>query len=1063
MLANVFNNTAIEVPDHFLTLSSLSTDEEKKSSSSKCVSQLKQNIVSKMEFLFGNIQNDLQHGNFESAAVSLCHAFSMAPRRTKKQLRRTERTALKDVVKVLERFCQCSDAEPPTSAMKISELILLPEVDPNNPVAWRTKLRAQIEQEHYEEVVLDSDRLRNIPRSVDTPEILLLSSLAHIKLSEKETGLEQYLQAFQVDAEKASECLQTFNSKKKEIIRGAFLEKASQLYNNMMSLSAKDNVDMLNYYKEILRLQPSDVQSAEIYGQLLMKVFRYEDAKVVFSRCIDQLESQGDLLEGVRFRLYHAECLVNIGGFDEAVLDYIEAMEHDSCLTQITLQSLSNAHVTKLTSCIIDQTAALVQDISGGDESNENPSDANNALQLYRKLYMLLYAIDSNNVEALRKCAECLQTAGKHEDAVALLTEAIRKTPSVHLLCERALSYLGMRKFDMAQTDLECAFHLQKNSIEVHCCRSYLNFLIKNPAKAAQDIGYACSFSPSATVKVLQRFSEEQQGIIVQGIERFVRDCMKKTKKEVQSQSRLLLSLCDLLVTFTPTKLQNYLQYSEVLMALDMSDAAQSVMLRIVKTSPSDCMPIIHLAALRLKLGNTNLAMEGFCSVLREVDEECLAAQFSEFPKKERADISRQAHARGLTLFREEKFLEATDCFGVAIAAASCSAPDSYLARARCLLQLQHYMKAVSDFTAVLKRAPSCVEARCGRACVYVRLQEHLDASHDILGSLQTNIPATTRFLASLPQQTLRMVLFTIEKYLQSAFAFCAENGDIATSMHHDSTLTSGETILLLSNLLVSLRSKNPKYLSILGDALIVHKRYTEAIKNLQEAQNLSPLDMSVTARIALLYTKVGDTDAAMNELQKLADDWNTLAFCVQAMEPPAKCQLARTAFKQGEIVRKRGQNGEALKFYSLAVAASDFHDAEILRARGKCLETLQEYKRAIRDYSAVLALPNPLVSDYCARAIVYMMDEDEDKACKDYICALERDQKIALNLIASHPGNDTVVRIFVTSARIALARRDYTRAHSICENGMLLDEDDAELRRVMEKCQNSMQKCVLQ
>ena len=136
-------------------------------------------------------------------------------------------------------------------------------------------------------------------------------------------------------------------------------------------------------------------------------MFRYEDAKVLFGRIIDHLESQGDLLDAVHFRLYHAECLVNIGNFDEAVLDYLETMLHDSCLTQITLQSLSNAHVAKLTSCIIDQASALVNHISCPEESDPNASDS--ALQLYHRLYKLLYAIDSENTDALRKCAESLQ------------------------------------------------------------------------------------------------------------------------------------------------------------------------------------------------------------------------------------------------------------------------------------------------------------------------------------------------------------------------------------------------------------------------------------------------------------------------------------------------------------------------------------------------------------------------------------------------------------------------------------------------------------------------------
>lgn len=652
--------------------------------------------------------------------------------------------------------------------------------------------------------------------------------------------------------------------------------------------------------------------------------------------------------------------------------------------------------------------------------------------------------------------------AGKHEDAVALLTEAIRKTPSIHLLCERAMSYLGMKNFTMAQTDLECASHLQANSIELHCCKSYLHFLMKNPEKAVQDVGHACATSPSSTVKVLQKFTDEQYKIITHGIEKYIHESLVRKNPKIKEHSKLIISLCDLLVSLSPAKIDHYLQYSDVLVVMDMPQEAQAIMLRMVKNSPNECLPIIHLAVLRLKLGNTELAIEGFCSVLRDVDEESLSGKLSDIPKKDRAQISREAHTRGLTLSREERYCEAIDCFGVAIAAASCHAPDSYLSRARCLMQLQHYWKAISDFTAVLKRSPENVEARCGRACANVRLQEHLAASRDILFSLHTNIPATTRCLSSLSEPRLRMVLFTLDKYLQIAFAYCGKKGDIASTIQEDSAVTCGESLLLLSNLLVSLCPGNPKYLSILGDALIVHKRYPEAITKLREAQELSLLDVSITARISLLLTKIDEHEAAMYELSKLVEDWQTLAFCVQAMDEESKYKLAQTSFKHGELLRKREENVQALKLYSIAVAASYCRDARILRARGRCLENLQEYTRAIRDFSAVLALPNPQISDFCARAVAYMMDEDDEKACRDFISALERDKNTARNLIASRPGNSTTLGIFVTSARIAHARKDFEKTHNICEHGLMLDESDPDLLALKQKCENHMQKCIL-
>ena len=48
---------------------------------------------------------------------------------------------------------------------------------------------------------------------------------------------------------------------------------------------------------------------------------------------------------------------------------------------------------------------------------------------------------------------------------------------------------------------------------------------------------------------------------------------------------------------------------------------------------------------------------------------------------------------------------------------------------------------------------------------------------------------------------------------------------------------------------------------------------------------------------------------------------------------------------------------------------------------------------------SSCLTLPNPLISHYCARAVAYMMDEDDEKACRDFI---ERDANSARNMIAT-------------------------------------------------------------
>ena len=209
----------------------------------------------------------------QSAAISLCHAYALAPRRTKKQLRRIDRADLTKLVKILETFCAGENPESSSlSVKKIAELILLPEVDPSNSVAWRVRIWALLESEEYEEVVLNTDRLESMPKNNETADLYLLCSLAHMKVGVGETGIGLYMRAFDIDADRAKKCILELGEDNKNIIYNTFLEKASQLHRNMMTLSSKDNVDMLNYYGEILRLRPSDVKSAEIYGQLLMKV-----------------------------------------------------------------------------------------------------------------------------------------------------------------------------------------------------------------------------------------------------------------------------------------------------------------------------------------------------------------------------------------------------------------------------------------------------------------------------------------------------------------------------------------------------------------------------------------------------------------------------------------------------------------------------------------------------------------------------------------------------------------------------------------------------------------------
>ncbi|XP_069893269.1 tetratricopeptide repeat protein 34 [Dipodomys merriami] len=495
---------------------------------------------------------------------------------------------------------------------------------------------------------------------------------------------------------------------------------------------------------------------------------------------------------------------------------------------------------------------------------------------------------------------------------------------------------------------------------------------------------------------------------------------------------------------------------ADCLYCLGRLEEAHRCLLVALSRRPQAGPVLARLALLQLRRGFFYDANQLVKKVVQSGDTACLKPTLDIFCPEDRQLLRHHCHTRALSILRarpggvdsEAHTREAIAYLSLAIFAAGSEASEPLLTRARCYGLLGQKKTAMFDFNSVLRAEPRNVQALCGRALVYLALDQLQEAVEDIVSALKLNPELVVPEIRSLKPEA--QALLTRGLYTHCRALLGQRAGASAPCEDEDS-----RGLLVVGEALVRVDAAQPAWHVLLTDILTARGSYEEAGTRLREALSPPPPPEAAQARRGLLRLKTGrDVPAAARDLQRLAEtDAPDLEFLLRLLEAPERQSLAQAAAQEASALLNAGHPAQALGYCSLAVLA-DGGPAH-LRLRASCLAQLQEFGRALRDLDRVVQdgagdgdLP-ARAEDLCSRGHLLLSLGDEDGAAGAFAQALELSPTQTQGRLLERPGRTRVAHAFLRLGQRCLEEQRYEEAWAAAQNGLLIDPEHGGLRRL--------------
>ncbi|KAM4871991.1 LOW QUALITY PROTEIN: tetratricopeptide repeat protein 34 [Thomomys bottae] len=519
---------------------------------------------------------------------------------------------------------------------------------------------------------------------------------------------------------------------------------------------------------------------------------------------------------------------------------------------------------------------------------------------------------------------------------------------------------------------------------------------------------------------------------------------------------------------------QGVYQLASLLLELDADDEAARLLvadslyclgrlaeahkaLRVALSRRPQAAPVLaRLALLQLRRGfcyDTNQLVK---KVVQSGDTACLKPTLDVFCPEDRQLLRQHCHARALSILRSRPggvdsgahTREAIAYLSLAIFAGGSEASESLLTRARCYALLGQKKTALFDFHSVLRAEPRNVQALCGRALVYLALDQLQEAVDDVVSALKLNSQVVVPEIRSVKPEAQALLT-------QGLYAHCRTllGQRVSTTAPREDKDIRG--LVVIGEALVSIDAAQPRWHILLTDILSGLGIYEEAGGPLREALRFSPPSEAAQARRGLLRLKKGeDVPAAARDLQCLAEtDAPDLGFLLRLLETPERQSLAQAAAQGASTLLDAGRPEQALGYCSLAVLAAE--GTTHLRLRATCLAQLQEFSRALGDLDRVLQesagdrdLP-ALAEDLCFRGRLLLSLGDEEGAARAFAQALQLSPTQTQSSLCRRPGRASTARVFLRLGQRCLEGQFYEEAWTAAQNGLLMDPEHSGLKRL--------------
>ncbi|XP_068934537.1 tetratricopeptide repeat protein 34 [Petaurus breviceps papuanus] len=1024
---------------------------------------------------------------FYLAAFS-CHPSSVVQRA--QQSLSQEQTG--QVISTLEAWCR-GEAQIPSihwDGMAVVSLTValaatfLSALHPNNLAASLYRLTTLMGQGRHEEVT----RRCNILLDVHAPgslELRLMRALAWILSGAKVgDGVTEYLQAFITQGKQTLGFILTHQQDHLPL-----LIRACQNYLlEQHKTEAAGGRWASDCHRFLAALAPREMQASSTQAVSLLRTGRLEECVTMCSHILESTSPGGKLQgEGPSILLVtRAAASFSLGRRSrEMFQDLQEAFRlHPNCAKRHLEEVFSPRDK--------DQILAQAQEIVETDFSlfreavrarTELRADVGIELlpPIIRTLrFLLCVAPLGAQRELTIRLIDCLLLAGDGQEALGLCDRLLVSEHPTYLstlLTLRGFCTLHAGEAGRALEDFQGVVEHEAphpgSCVRALCGRGLLRLLAGSPYLATLDYITAARLRlPEAVFTVKSYIPWNQRGLLLKVLQEEGQKMLQRRaeptpggtgaccKKPTEEEGSLpakerdacgVHQLAALLMELDASDEISRLLSADALYQMGRIEDAHKTLLVALSKSPHTAPILARLALLQLRKGffyDANLLIK---KVIQIGDTSCLQLIMEIFREEDRKLLQTHCHSRAMTILKNKQgdtyTKEAIAYLSLAIIASGSQAKESLLARARCYGHLGQKKTAIYDFNTILRTDPTNVQALCGRAFMYLVLNQQKEAVDNIVSALTLDMVGVVPEILSLKQEA--QVFIT-----QGLYSHCRAGLNQLASDRRLSREEPSKKLLAIGEALIKIDSTNPSWHILLADVLILTGCYEKALEHLQEVLGPTPRSEPAQARLGFLQLKKKDTAAAIHNLQPLAGkDAKDLGFLLHLLDTKQRHSLSQAAAEEGNALEKDQCPEKALGYYTLAVLGSN-GNPRYLRLRASCLSHLQDFSGALRDLDKVIQkhTANDLqtqVEDFCSRGRCFLGLSDEASAVEEFIRAFQLSPSLALCSVSAQPGTKALAQMFHLAGQHCLEEQRYEDSWKVVEYGLLLDENSSDLKKL--------------
>ncbi|KAM4702637.1 tetratricopeptide repeat protein 34 [Rhinophrynus dorsalis] len=1038
------------------------------------------------------------------AAAFYLAAFSCSAPTAIQRVKSLDNEQWHKIITTMERWC-LGESEIPKikcDGMAIVSLnpgiaaVFLSTLCPNNVAASLFKIGTFLRNGRYDEVVSRCSSLLDTQPQYSV-KVLLTRGLAQI-LSQihPKNGVQDYIEAFTKHKEETRQFICTMQR-----------EFLPQVINSFHSYIATYESDTNEGFKDLMlhdcysflaALAPNDLQICKTQAAYLFEKCKFEECIAVYSRAIEALsletkikeENISCLLVDRAAAYYSLGCRTK-----EMIQDLAEAFKVSAFHARRRFAEIfSHADIAR----VVDHSKAYIEMEFGNFREIvrariELRSDTGTELLLpiTQTLEFLIQCSTDSNREMNVRLADCKLLVGDIRSCLDIcnhLLSSEKKTYQNTLFVLRGFCYFHNNEHQQALNEFQKVIEDESphpsSCVKALCGRGLIRMIRDSPYLTALDYITACKLKLDETLITVKTYVPwNQRGLLFKVLqEEGQKMLLKKSsspnehgvlqRKKTPDQDGF---------TFKEGDIPGVHQLSTLLMMLDSSDDVSRIlctdalyqmdriedahkMLCLALSSSSQRSPVLaRLALLQFKKGFIYDGNQMIKKVIQLGDTSCLLPIMDIFKEGDRQLMQKNCHSRAISILQNRQgdsyIKEAIAYLSFAIIASGGHARDSLLARARCYGQLGQIKTAIFDFSAVLKDEPDNVEALSGKGLMHVTLNQQKEAVHDITLAVKADPSYVTRDIQSLKPETQLLITEWLHDHCRTKLA------ELLTANKKLQSDPTFSVLELIAETLIKIDNKKANVHTLYTDMLIAKEKYEEAFTYLKKSFSTSAIDESVKARYGILHVKCRDVLTAAQELCTLSGKApSEVEFLVKFMDKRQRQSLSQIAGQEGNSMIQENQHEKALHYFSLAVIASN-NNPKYLRQRAMCHSHLKDFKNALSDMDKSIQRhgSNDLkmqVEDYCSKGYILLLTCEEEAAIRQYMKALSMEHAIALASISHMPGRVKLAQIFSQIAYKYFEQHSFEESWKITESGLLIDENNHELKKLKTRIKREASGC---